>query len=44
MIRVAMPRADWDTVVMILEEVTAQFPYTRAITESINHALDTQEG
>lgn len=44
MIRVTMPRADWDTLVMILEDTAAQFPYTRTILDTINEALDTQEG
>ena len=42
MIRVAMPRADWDTVVMILTDArdSGRFAYFDNIVDTIDSALD----
>ena len=45
MIKVSMPRADWETVVYIMAEVqkNGMFAYIDNIIDTIEHALDTQE-
>ena len=45
MIKVSMPRADWETVVYIMSEVQKNgiFAYIDNIIDTIDHALDTQE-
>jgi hypothetical protein len=45
MTKVSMPRADWDTVIMILTDArdSGKFAYLDHITDTIDHALDTQE-
>ena len=45
MIKVSMPRADWETVIYIMSEVQKNgiFAYIDNIIDNINHALDTQE-
>ena len=45
MITVSMPRADWDTVVMILTDArdSGRFAYFDDIVDTIDNALDTQE-
>ena len=46
MIKVQMPRSDWDTVVLILTDArdSGRFAYFDHIVDAIDHALDTQEG
>lgn len=46
MIKISMPRADWDTVVMILTDArdSGRFAYFDHITNQIDTALNTQEG
>ena len=45
MIKVKMPRADWDTVVMILTDArdSGRFAYFDHIIDSVDSALDSQE-
>ena len=46
MIKVSMTRSDWDTVVMILTDArdSGRFAYFDHIVDSIDNALDSQEG
>ena len=46
MITVSMPRSDWDTVIMILTDArdSERFAYFDHIIDTIDNALDTQEG
>ena len=46
MIKVTMPRSDWDTVVMILTDArdSGKFAYFDHVVDTIDSALDTQEG
>ena len=45
MIKVSMPRSDWDTVIMILTDArdSGKFAYFDNVIDSIDYALDTQE-
>lgn len=45
MITVSMPRADWDTVIMILTDArdSERFAYFDHVIDTIDHALDNQE-
>jgi hypothetical protein len=45
MVKVSMPRSDWDTVIMILTDArdSEKFAYFDHVIDTIDHALDNQE-